>query len=491
MNAPASIVARAVVAVGLMIGFYVLALATSLALFYVPVAEVMYLKRIHIKLTIGCVGGGLAILWSIVPRRDRFEAPGPTLTEPQHPLLFAQLRSVADATRQAMPAEVFLVGDVNAWVAQRGGVMGFFSRRVMGLGLPLLETLTITEFRAVLAHEFGHFDGGDTRLGPWIYKTRAAIGRTLAGLGDSILQKPFLWYGQLFLRVSHAVSRRQEFSADALASRVVGAGALVTGLQKVQTAALAFDSYWSREVTPVLQAGFLPPLTEGFRRFVSNPQVKSALDVALEQALREQARDPYDTHPPLPDRIAAVASLPRGPVTTNEAHAITLLGDVPTLERRWLAIAAGDPQVESLTPVAWDTVVVTAFLPAWRDMLRTHAAVLEGATIDQLAAVVTEAEQRARGMAVPEGADLEARTGFVRWLAAVGTTVAMDRAGWTISTTPGAPITVTHGGDAIGPFEIVQQLAEGTLTAAEWSARATQLGIGELTLVEPSPQSTS
>ena len=29
----------------------------------------------------------------------------------------------------------------------------------------------------MLAHEFGHFYGGDTKLGPWIYKTRAAIGQ--------------------------------------------------------------------------------------------------------------------------------------------------------------------------------------------------------------------------------------------------------------------------------------------------------------------------
>jgi heat shock protein HtpX len=52
----------------------------------------------------------------------------------------------------------------------------------MGLGLSLLQTLSVSQFRAVLAHEFGHFHAGDTKLGPWIYRTRAAIGRTLDGL---------------------------------------------------------------------------------------------------------------------------------------------------------------------------------------------------------------------------------------------------------------------------------------------------------------------
>jgi Zn-dependent protease with chaperone function len=91
-----------------------------------------------------------------------------------------------------MPAEVYLVPDVNAWVMQRGGLMDFGSRRVMGLGLPLMRILTCSQLRAMLAHEFGHYHGGDTKIGPWIYKTRGAIVRTVNSLGSgSWLQKPF------------------------------------------------------------------------------------------------------------------------------------------------------------------------------------------------------------------------------------------------------------------------------------------------------------
>jgi Zn-dependent protease with chaperone function len=73
---------------------------------------------------------------------------------------------------------VYLVADVNAFVAQRGGWMELFSTRVMGLGLPLLNALTVSELRAVLSHEFGHYAGGDTKLLPWIYRARIAIIRT-------------------------------------------------------------------------------------------------------------------------------------------------------------------------------------------------------------------------------------------------------------------------------------------------------------------------
>ena len=50
----------------------------------------------------------------------------------------------------------------------------------MIVGLPLLHLVSERGLRAVIAHEFGHYAGGDTKLGPWIHRTRAAIGRTIA-----------------------------------------------------------------------------------------------------------------------------------------------------------------------------------------------------------------------------------------------------------------------------------------------------------------------
>jgi heat shock protein HtpX len=61
--------------------------------------------------------------------------------------------------------------------------MGFGSRRVMGIGLPLLSILTVSELRGVLAHEFAHYYSGDTRLGPWVYKTQTTMIRTFENIG--------------------------------------------------------------------------------------------------------------------------------------------------------------------------------------------------------------------------------------------------------------------------------------------------------------------
>lgn len=70
---------RALLALGLMVGFYGLAPGMAIVLIWLPYAEVTYAHRIHPKLALICLVGAAIILWSILPRRDRFRAPGPPL----------------------------------------------------------------------------------------------------------------------------------------------------------------------------------------------------------------------------------------------------------------------------------------------------------------------------------------------------------------------------------------------------------------------------
>src|SRR5689334_17074889 len=247
-----SLASRAILALALAIGFYVLAIGIALGLLGAVYAELVYANEILIKPTIFAVIGAILILWSILPRIDRFTAPGPQLHADAQPELFALISEVAAKTGQPMPREVYLIPEVNAWVMQRGGLAGIGSRRVMGIGLALLQSVEVEHLRAILAHEFGHYHGGDTALGPWIYKTRMAIGRTIQNLSRSSLHKPFLWYGNFFLRVTQAISRAQELAADKLAATVAGARTTIDALTAVHRAGAAYDAYWSSEVLPVL-----------------------------------------------------------------------------------------------------------------------------------------------------------------------------------------------------------------------------------------------
>jgi Zn-dependent protease with chaperone function len=53
-------------------------------------------------------------------------------------------------------------------------------RRYLYLGVPILQVLTVSQLRAVLAHELGHYSRGHTRFGA---RDRLAVAiRTVIGL---------------------------------------------------------------------------------------------------------------------------------------------------------------------------------------------------------------------------------------------------------------------------------------------------------------------
>jgi Zn-dependent protease with chaperone function len=481
-----SIAARAALAVALMVGFYGLALAVAFGLAWIPYAEWRYAERLHPKIAFFCLAGAFVILRAIVPRRDRFEPPGPALVAAQQPRLFAELRKVAEATSQAMPAEVYLAPDVNAWVSQRGGVMGVGSRRVMGLGLPLLQVLSVSQLRAVLAHEFGHYHGGDVTIGPWIYKTRQALVRTLQGLAghSGLLSKPFELYATLFFRVSHAVSRHQELLADGLAARVAGAAALAGGLKAVHAAGLAFAPYWTQEVSPVLSAGFLPPLAGGFARFIEQPRIAEGLRQAVDEEARAGRHDPYDTHPSLRERLAALAQAPSRAALVDEAPALSLLEDVARLEQRLLAGLADRQTVQGLTPVTWDEVGARVLLPQWEGFLREHAFALSGVTPGGLAAldwaaIARKVARSAKREDAGESADDWLR--LADYAVGAGVGLALARAGFAVDAPPGSPITLVRQGTRVEPFTLRQRLGLPDEREA-WATLCAAAGIAELDL---------
>ena len=55
----------------------------------------------------------------------------------------------------------------------------------------------------------------------------------------------------------------------------------------------------------MLNDGAVPGIGDGFARFVAVPTINEQIQTNLEKQLREAKTNPYDSHPPLRDRIAA------------------------------------------------------------------------------------------------------------------------------------------------------------------------------------------
>ena len=468
-----------------MIGFYVLAIALAGALVYIPYAEWVYAHRIHYKVAIGCIGAAAVILWSIFPRIDRFAPPGPELRPDRHPGMFKAIREVAERTKQELPASVYVVPEINAWVAQRGGIMGLGSHRVMGIGLPLLQVTTVSQFKAILAHEFGHYYGGDTSLGPWIYKTRKAIGRTLENLGDdSWIRKPFIWYGNMFLRITHAISRQQEFSADQLAGRIYGPDTSIEALKAVYAHSSTFRNYWHSEVAPVLDAGHRPPIAEGFQAFVAARPTATAVSASLEEEMKERPDDPFDTHPGLLNRIKALSSLPKRKPPEKEPSAISLIHDLPALETEMLAFITGEQEMQALKAIQWRTVGSDIYLPLWEQAVGKNSGAFQGMTANMIAEAATDLPSFVRkldagGEQVSDDDEREQRT---IGLLGAALSLALQRQGWQVNALPGEEVTLELKGVSVQPFVVVRRLAEGTMRAEEWQQQSAEAGIAETPL---------
>jgi len=502
---------RATLAIALLVGFYLLAISILLFLLYIPVAEISVAHRLDGRLAVFCLVGAWAIAKGVMPRRDRFEPPGPALLPDRHPRVFGEVSAVAAATRQAMPEEVYLVPDVNAFVMERGGVMGIGSRRVMGVGLPLLAALDVAQFRAVVAHEFGHYEGGDTRLGPWVYRTRAALGRTLAEVSrhSSIVAKPFEWYGKGFLRITHAVSRRQEFVADAVAARIAGAATAAEALRNIQRAAAGFTAFWSNELAPVLEHGYRPPLSAGFQQFLGAPDISQQLDGFLASELESGKSNPYDTHPSLRERVSALETLRdvsaiATPLSSGkDVPALALLEDVPALEAE-LMRAIGAERKAPLAPVSWDAVPATVLPLGWTQMIedsRRALASIRTRDLPSLAQLTVDEPQAVAdrlGLRMPSPVtvqQLEARAAIAD--AIVGAALSLllvQRARETpgairLHAPPGEPVVFALIGDgpeptAVLPFYTMTSLRRGSTSPEEWVAHCAALGILDVPLAE-------
>lgn len=484
-----SIAARAGLAVALMIGFYVLAFGIAAGLLLLVYAQVVWFETLYLKISAILVAGAGLIVWSVLPRIDRFHPPGPRLDRREHPRLFTELERIAAGAQQQMPREVYATHDLNAWVAQRGGIMGFGSRRVMGLGLPLLDAVTISELRAVLAHEFGHFHGGDTRLGPWIYKTRSAIERTLHTLAEhmTVLAYPFLWYGNAFLRITHSVSRRQELAADALAARVAGRGAMAKALRTIHGAGDAFGFYWSNEVVPAISRGFRPPVAAGFKRFVKLPEIQRQIVSNLSEAIASGTADPYDTHPSLKERLASLDALPHAPEPPlDDRPATSLIGRAEELEPAIVDSLIRTDLRGTLEPLPWEEAGEKLWIPVWREQVEYHGASLRAIRTDELPELAREAPRLVMRMQLlnQQGMAGEQEIAQSQHLAGAALAILLHARGFSVTALPGEQVRLCRGDVVIEPFSVVRDLARGALDSGEWMALCEKAGIADRPLLE-------
>lgn len=200
-------------------------------------------------------------------------ARGFEITPHEQPQVFAFIHALADEIGARRPRRVFLSPGVNACVFYDLSPLNLIvpSRKNLDIGLGLVNVLNVGEFKAVLAHEFGHFAQRAMAVGRWVYISqqvaahivgkRDAFDRFLQGLSRTDVR--IAWVGWLFrliiwairslaevlfmavLLAERALSREMEFQADLVSVSVTGSDALISALHKLAGA----DDAWSRAVS--------------------------------------------------------------------------------------------------------------------------------------------------------------------------------------------------------------------------------------------------
>jgi Zn-dependent protease with chaperone function len=267
---------------------------------------------------------GLGVLAAIILRAFwvRLAPPaGYEVYREDAPRLFLLIDKLTTALGTPPFHHVFIVNNLNAAVAQRPrlGIFGWYQNYLL-LGLPLMLAMTPGQFRAVLAHEFGHLGHSHGRFSGWIYRTRMVWSRLLEELHardhwGSVLFTKFLdRYAPFFNAYSFVLARAQEYEADRQAARLVGPHAMKDALASLQVIARLMDAlYWPmlnrRTITnPTPPASHLDELITVLQRVTPHDSIQKWLHEAMQQTTNYA-----DTHPALADRLAALDHLPEKP----------------------------------------------------------------------------------------------------------------------------------------------------------------------------------
>lgn len=223
----------------------------------------------------------------------------------------------------------------------RRGVFGGYTNHLQ-IGVPLLMSLSIAEFKTVLAHEIGHLGAAHNRFSAWIYRLRTTwLARlpkfdTPESVWDRALAQIYARYIPYFHAYTFVMARSHEYAADRAAARATNNRVLGRALIKLELIGrFLAEVFWSRlfdEVEKVPEPRYMPYAV--MPRALTMAQKEWQRHDWLHASMRS-----YDggdeTHPGLGERLAALNVPAEMPTHMSDKSALALLGDHATAVVQW------------------------------------------------------------------------------------------------------------------------------------------------------------
>jgi tetratricopeptide (TPR) repeat protein len=294
--------------------YYALSMPVVMFLVIAVAASITYgfimLGRIPIKLILLLGIGALITIYKMI--RSLFskiekEDPGRALNIDEAPRLWDLTRNVASTVQTRAIDEIRVTPGTELAVYEKGTFRersNDKAKRILILGVGCLNGFRLNSFRAVLAHEYGHFSNRDTaggdvamRVNDHMMKFAQAMYEGGQAVWWNIAFQFLRIYHFIFRRLSHGATRLQEVLADRVAAMRYGASAFEDGLTHVVKRSAQFNAIATQEINASLAA----------RRVIQNlyelPAIENAdvAEAAREALNRETSED--DTHPSPNDRF--------------------------------------------------------------------------------------------------------------------------------------------------------------------------------------------
>ena len=233
---------------------------------------------------------------------------GRVLRADEAPMLYSEIKDICKQLNTQAPDNIVLGVEDNFFVTEHPVLVGevVYSGRTLFASILHLENLSKSESSSIFAHEMAHFSGQDT----W-YSKKTSPMLIRCGMYFDILDQHFitlpvffflLVFRSLFEMSFSKISCEREKRADALAAKLFDGENLANALGKFvlysNFRSKTEEKMFSKEDT-IQGVNLLEKITSGFSSYLKT-------DDSHEELLNISIPHPFDSHPPIAQRIKDV-----------------------------------------------------------------------------------------------------------------------------------------------------------------------------------------
>ena len=372
---------KAIISIALFLIVYIFLLFLAIALtilsviggFYIIVAKPMI---VTIGIGVGLASLGffiLAFLFKFLFKKHKIDRVHLTeITQESEPKLFKFINDIVEEVETDFPKKIYLSTEVNASVFYDSSFWSMFFpiKKNLQIGLGLVNSITEQEFKAIMAHEFGHFSQKSMKVGSYVYNVNQVIFNMLYDNEsfDKMIQKWANISGYFsifviiavkiimgiqwvlkkmydFININYlALSREMEFHADEVAANVAGFVPLKESLLRMDLADHSYNSvinFYENKLSENLKSeniykeqnfvlNFLAQESE--LSFKNDLPIVSPLDLNKFNKSKLIIKDQWVSHPSVEERISNLERINIVKENSNEKSANSLFIRIDELQ---------------------------------------------------------------------------------------------------------------------------------------------------------------